>query len=457
MHIIEKVSKDLDGLADVDGECHALSDDPIRISPLREHFGSNAHRQGLAAWVYRGSDFRSLHFEMHVGTLHPDTVDFGQAFRLLPGRSRRFACISIENERDPEDELTGGIIVSVTYDLPVTEVRAGSVRRIVTDIVLTWKRMMTMVGALRSAARTRARREAARVSEISAARDDIHKLVGIEPAKRFVDQLVAIERFNQLRQPKGLPAFESSPHLAFTGPPGTGKTTVARTIGRLYKSLGLLPDGHVIEVGRSQLVGRYLGHTAIKTREACEAALGGVLFIDEAYSLHTDGRDYGSEAIEEIMLFMENNRGSIAVIFAGYDAPIESLLDSNPGLRSRVDNVIHFPSLSADQLVTIATEQFEAHRCSISPSATALLGDHFARARSHPHFANARDVRKVVQRVLKSHAEYVVGAAHPTTRDLIVIPDRVVADAVHGLSQPATRRCRESHRPLQHAHTAGYL
>ena len=173
---------------------------------------------------------------------------------------------------------------------------------------------------------------------------ELQEMVGLQPVKRMVQQITDVQKVSRVRRRNGLNAVAPSPHLVFTGNPGTGKTTVARHIGRIYKSLGLLSSGHVVEVDRSQLVGGYVGQTAIKTREALDSAKGGVLFIDEAYSLARDhANDYGHEAIETILAYMENNRGQIVVVVAGYPAEMKTFMSRNPGLASRFDYTLPFP------------------------------------------------------------------------------------------------------------------
>jgi SpoVK/Ycf46/Vps4 family AAA+-type ATPase len=195
----------------------------------------------------------------------------------------------------------------------------------------------------------------------------------------------------------------------FTGNPGTGKTTVARHIGRIYKSLGLLSSGHVVEVDRSQLVGGYIGQTAIKTREALDSAKGGVLFIDEAYSLARDhANDYGHEAIETILAYMENNRGPIVVVVAGYPAEMQTFMSMNPGLASRFDYTLPFPDYSDDELSVIferLAAEYDYELDDVARDALKLVVSSWERGES---FGNAREVRRLFNEVVASHGAWLL-------------------------------------------------
>lgn len=247
---------------------------------------------------------------------------------------------------------------------------------------------------------------------------ELDKLVGLAPVKDVTRGLVARQRLEKLRLDAGMKAVLPSPHLVFTGNPGTGKTTVARLIGQLYKSLGLLSSGHLIEANRSTLVGGYVGQTALKTRQVCEQAKGGVLFIDEAYSLAGDhGYDYGREAVEELLTFMENNRGKIAVVVAGYPEEMTKFMTMNPGLKSRFDVTIDFPDYSNDELVeifnVIARENdYETARIQ------APLRRIIYRLPRGRGFGNGREMRKLFGEILDVHAMRVGRLARPGSRHL---------------------------------------
>jgi SpoVK/Ycf46/Vps4 family AAA+-type ATPase len=247
---------------------------------------------------------------------------------------------------------------------------------------------------------------------------ELDKLVGLSPVKDVTRGLVARQRLEKMRLDAGLKAVLPSPHLVFTGNPGTGKTTVARLIGQLYKSLGLLSKGHLIEANRSTLVGGYVGQTALKTRGVCEQAKGGVLFIDEAYSLAGDHvYDYGREAVEELLTFMENNRGKIAVVVAGYPEEMAKFMNMNPGLKSRFDVTIDFPDYSNEDLVEIFNvvareNDYEPRRIQ---DALGFIIEAMPRGRG---FGNGREMRKLFSEILDVHAMRVGRLAHPGARHL---------------------------------------
>jgi probable Rubsico expression protein CbbX len=270
-----------------------------------------------------------------------------------------------------------------------------------------------------------------------------HELIGLRPVKARIREIAALLVVDRARQQVGLHTTPPSLHMSFTGRPGTGKTTVAERMSKILHGLGYVRKGHVVTATRDDLVGQYIGHTAPKTREMLKKAMGGVLFIDEAYYLYRpeNERDYGAEAIEILLQVMESNRDDLVVIFAGYKDRMDVFYQSNPGLSSRVANHIDFPDYSADELLAIARLVLAAENYRFSDEATAAFADYIQRRMQLPFFANARSIRNAIDRSRMRQANRLFSrmGSPLTKRDLMTIEaeditaSRVFAGEVEGL------------------------
>ncbi|HEU5447668.1 MAG TPA: CbbX protein [Acidimicrobiia bacterium] len=238
------------------------------------------------------------------------------------------------------------------------------------------------------------------------------ELIGLVPVKTRIRQLAALLLVDRLRCRYGLASDRPTLHMCFTGAPGTGKTTVALRIAELLKSIGYLEKGHLVTVTRDELVGQYIGHTAPKTKEVLKRAIGGVLFIDEAYYLHRaeNERDYGQEAIEILLQVMENQREDLVVILAGYKDRMDTFFQSNPGMSSRIAHHIDFPDYSIDELFAIGALMLTEQRYELSPEARTAFRHYLERRAEQPRFANARSVRNALERARLRQANRIVSS-----------------------------------------------
>jgi SpoVK/Ycf46/Vps4 family AAA+-type ATPase len=251
--------------------------------------------------------------------------------------------------------------------------------------------------------------------------EEIEQLIGLESVKLEVRNLINLAKINKIRKEKELPTVVVTYHMVFTGNPGTGKTTVARLLSKIYASMGVLSKGHLIETDRQGLVAEYVGQTATKTREIVEQAIGGVLFIDEAYSLSNKGsNDYGHEAIEILLKMMEDNRNDLIVIVAGYKHEMFSFLETNPGLKSRFKKVIEFNDFSIDELCDIFNLFCKKHHYILDDDANIVLREIIKKLyeKNKNNFGNARTVRNLFEKAIQQQANRIVLMSEVTKEEL---------------------------------------
>lgn len=257
--------------------------------------------------------------------------------------------------------------------------------------------------------------------------DELNSLTGLEIVKSKVNDLIVYQKVQQLRRDNDLNTTKSTLHLAFTGNPGTGKTTVARIVGRIYKQIGLLSKGHFVEVSRTDLIAGYQGQTAIKVKKVIEKAKGGVLFIDEAYSIteneHSDS--YGRECLTELTKALEDYREDLVVIVAGYTKPMNKFFESNPGLKSRINTFIEFQDYAVEELEDILISMCQRSDYKLNEAARSSISIYLKEKviEKNENFANARLVRNIYDDLIMNHARRVVNIDGPNQEILSLITD----------------------------------
>jgi probable Rubsico expression protein CbbX len=269
------------------------------------------------------------------------------------------------------------------------------------------------------------------------------ELVGLAPVKMRIREIAALLVVERLRHEVGLTGEPPSLHMSFTGNPGTGKTTVALRMAQILHGLGYSRKGHLVAVTRDDLVGQYIGHTAPKTREVLKRAMGGVLFIDEAYFLYRpeNERDYGQEAIEILLQVMENQRDDLVVILAGYKDRMDRFFESNAGMSSRIAHHVDFPDYTTDELHAIAGLMLDKLDYRLSPAADATLQEYIERRRARPNFANARSIRNALDRARLRQANRLYGQrGTPLNREALMTiePEDLRASRVFDMPDPPT-------------------
>ena len=262
-----------------------------------------------------------------------------------------------------------------------------------------------------------------KTQELKSALDDLNKLVGLENIKELIKQYISFVKVQRLRERYALKKLPIVMHMIFRGNPGTGKTTVARIIARIFNAIDYLSSGHIIEAERADLVGEYIGHTAQKTKKLIDNAMGGILFIDEAYALARGGeKDFGKEAIDTIVKAMEDNKDDLVIIMAGYRNEMEEFLQTNPGLRSRFALHLDFKDYDIDQLVEIAKLMYDEREYNLTKPSKYYLYRIISLMRSDNKMqGNARQVRNIVEKSIRYHADRVLKGNVISRKDLMNI------------------------------------
>lgn len=265
--------------------------------------------------------------------------------------------------------------------------------------------------------------------------DELNKLIGLDAVKQEINNFINLVQVNTLRANANLPENSLSMHLVFTGNPGTGKTTVARLLARILRKLGLLSKGHLVEVARADLVGGYVGQTAIKTQEVIDKSMGGIMFIDEAYSLAVNATDadYGREAIETLLKAMEDHRDNLIVIVAGYPQEMSRFILSNPGLQSRFSKYVEFPDYNAEELMQIMLKITDESSYTLEPRAEDIIRTSIEQLFDNKtkYFGNARAIRNLFEHVIQQHSNRIMTLDNPGTDELQTITQEDLLGLIH--------------------------
>ena len=270
---------------------------------------------------------------------------------------------------------------------------------------------------------------------------ELNALVGLESVKNEVQSVIGLAKLQQIREERGLKVAATSKHMVFTGNPGTGKTTVARILAAYFKEMGILSKGHLVEVDRSDLVAEYVGQTAVKTQKKIKEALGGILFIDEAYTLNKDGKDFGQEAIDTILKAMEDHRDNLIVIVAGYSNLMDKFIESNPGLKSRFNKYINFPDYDQSELIQIFEGLCNKYGLIVTPEAQLAADEYIIKMENNKdsNFGNGRDVRNFFEKVLEKQAVRVTKMPNATDDEYLTVLAEDIIPYVEGSGEVKVR------------------
>ncbi len=374
--------------------------------------------------VYSGAGTRpsALYWEMATaaaGSARPAVPAF---FRSLEDYDRRHGTGLAQRF---VDQLTLVLLLFAGADQVITDGEAGRVNQLTAALMGREEPEDVKAEAKAEAKAEQGEKQAEQqpqptLEELLAQLDE---LCGLEKVKQDVKSLINLVKVRELRSKAGLPVPPMSLHMVFLGNPGTGKTTVARLLAQIYRAIGVLPKGQLVEVDRSGLVAGYVGQTALKTQEAVQRALGGVLFVDEAYALVKDGSDFGQEAIEVLLKNMEDHRDELIVIAAGYTGPMERFIHANPGLESRFNKYLFFDDYNGEELFHIFQSMCGKNGYTLSPEGEQQIRRELEELYENrdENFGNARDVRNRFERAVARQADRVAGLEQPTREQLMEI------------------------------------